>query len=77
MEERFLGDRLGIFAQVTAERKNLTSNELSASYYSAAFNYGEKNQLLLESVGLSDIVRDRQRYGATVVFRLQTPERRN
>ena len=73
VEERFLGDRLGIFAQVTAERKNLTSNELSASYYSETFNYGEKNQLLLESVGLSDIVRDRQRYGATVVLDYKLP----
>jgi TonB-dependent receptor len=73
VEKRFLNDRLGIYAQVNAERKNLTSNELSTTYNLLTSNYGEVNPIYLSSVGLSDVVRDRQRYGATIVLDYNLP----
>ncbi|MDP4268231.1 MAG: carboxypeptidase-like regulatory domain-containing protein, partial [Bacteroidota bacterium] len=43
VEKRFVDDRLGIYFQASAERKNLTSNEIGASYYLASNNYGVRN----------------------------------
>lgn len=73
VEKRFLDDRLGVYFQASAERKNLTSNEIGAGYYLASNNYGVKNPTLLSSVGLADVIRDRKRYGATLVMDYKLP----
>ncbi|MDR3627714.1 MAG: TonB-dependent receptor [Ignavibacteriaceae bacterium] len=74
VEKRFLEDRLGVFAQVSAERKNLTSNELGAGYFLKDKNYGIKNPVYLSNVSLADVIRDRQRYGATLVLDYKLPQ---
>jgi TonB-dependent receptor len=64
-EDRLLNDKFGIFAQIDVERKNLSSNELGASYS----NLGNSiTQYIINSLSLSDIFRDRQRYNGAVVL---------
>ncbi len=64
-EDRFLNDKLGIFAQLDIERKNLTSNELGAGYTHAGSSL---SQYYTQTLTLNDIPRDRQRYNGTVVM---------
>jgi TonB-dependent receptor len=70
-EDRFLNDRLGIFAQVDIERKNLSSNEMGASYTHAGNNI---NQYWITGLNLYDIPRDLQRYNGAVVLDYKLPE---
>lgn len=59
IENRVFNDRLGLFAQVGIERKNLTSDELGVGYT----HFGNsKTEYLINGVYLSDIPRDRLRY---------------
>ncbi len=67
-ENRFWNKRLGVFAEVEAEKRNLSSNELGASYYLNAPKLGVSNPVYLTGLNLADILRDRKRYGATVVI---------
>ena len=71
IEDRFFGDRLGVFAQADVERINLSSNELGASY-------GEYNNTLTQyvtnSLNLYDIPRDRRRYNGALVLDYKLPE---
>lgn len=69
-EDRFLDDRFGIFAQIFVERKNLTSNELGASYT----NLGNTTQYLTTGLNLYDIPRDRLRYNGALVMDYKLPE---
>jgi TonB-dependent receptor len=69
-EDRFLNGRFGIFAQLYAERKNLTSNELGASYT----NLGNTTQYLTTGLNLYDIPRDRLRYNGALVLDYKLPE---
>ena len=70
-EERFLNDRLGIFAQIDMERENLTSNELGASY-------DHKGNSLIDAVTtgltLSDIPRDIIRRNGALVLDYRLPQ---
>ena len=70
-EDRFLSDKLGIFAQVDVERKNLSSNELGASY-----DHMDTSTTKYITTGLSlyDIPRDRRRYNGTVVLDYRLPQ---
>ena len=71
VQDRLLDDRFGVFAQVDVERKNLTSNEMGASYGS----YGNSvTQYLVSSINLHDIPRDRQRYNAALVMDYKIPD---
>lgn len=59
IENRVLNDRLGIFAQVGIERRNLTSDGLGVGYT----HFGNSTtQYLINGVNLSNIPRDRRRY---------------
>lgn len=59
IENRVLNDRLGIFAQVSIERRNLTSDELGVGYT----HFGNSTtQYLINGVNLSNTPRDRRRY---------------
>jgi TonB-dependent receptor len=74
MEKRFLEDKLGVFAQASAERRNLTSNELGATYDLLHSKiYGVANPVSLTGVSLADVIRDRQRYGATLTLDYKLP----
>lgn len=70
-ENRYMDNKIGIFAQLDVERKNLTSNELGASYTHAGaslVNY------YTTSLSLYDIPRDRQRYNGALVMDYKLPE---
>lgn len=64
-ENRYLENRLGIFAQLDMERKNLTSNELGAVYTHAGTSMTD---YYTTGLGLYDIPRDRQRYNGALVL---------
>ncbi len=73
VEDRFLGDRFGVFAQVDVERKNLSSNEFGASYD----HVGNSNtQYVCTGLSLYDIPRDRKRYNGALVLDYRLPEGR-
>ena len=69
-ENRFFKNNLGVFAQVSVERKNLTSNQLGASYTN---NGNSITQYLTTSLNLDNIPRDRQRYNGTIVLDYKLP----
>ncbi|MHB1688233.1 MAG: TonB-dependent receptor [Ignavibacteriaceae bacterium] len=73
-ENRFLNNKLGVFAQVSIENRNLTSNELGASYSLNAPKLGVANPVNLNVLNLTDIPRDRHRYGATIVIDYKVPD---
>ena len=70
-EDRFLNDRLGIFAQVDIERKNLTSNEMGAAYTHAGNSI---SQYYTTALNLYDIPRDIQRNNGALVIDYKLPE---
>jgi len=74
IEQRLLEDKFGYYVQVTAERRNLTSNDLGASYYLNQKILGANNPVYLGNINLTDNIRDRKRYGATIVLDYKLPE---
>ena len=73
VEGRFFDERLGLFLQANLERKNLTSNELSAAYDPDQQNSTTKNYSTRE-IDLRDYPRDRQRFNGTVALDYRLPE---
>lgn len=71
VEDRLLDKRLGIFAQVNIERKNLTSNEMGATYTNSG---NSTTQYLTTGLNLYNIPRDRQRYNGALVLDYKLPE---
>ncbi|MDR3625292.1 MAG: TonB-dependent receptor [Ignavibacteriaceae bacterium] len=71
VEDRFLDDKLGVFAQIDIERKNLPSNEMGASY---THNGNDLVQYLTSGVTLDNISRDKQRYNGAFVLDYKLPE---
>jgi TonB-dependent receptor len=71
-ENRFFDSRLGIFAQVAIERKNLTSNEMGASYD----HMGSISTTAYKTTGLAldYIYRDKQRYNGALVLDYKLPD---
>lgn len=70
-EDRFLDNQLGIFFQIDAERKNLTSNQFGADYTN---NGNDVNSYITEGLNLNNIPRDRQRYDGALVADYKTEE---
>ena len=70
-ENRYLSNRFGIFAQFDMERKNLTSNELGASYTHAG---ASTIDYYTTSLSLYYIPRDRLRYNGALVMDYKLPE---
>lgn len=65
VEDRFFDNKFGVFVQFDAERKNLTSNEMGATYTN---NGNSITEYLTTGLRLFNIPRDRIRYnGAFVV----------
>ncbi len=71
IEDRFFNERLGVFAQIDIERKNLSSNELGASYTHAG---NSTTQYYTTGLNLYDIPRDIQRNNAALVMDYRLPE---
>ena len=64
--DRFFNNRFGILLQAFIERRNLSSNELGAYYYLNGPELGIKNPTFIQRLNLSDILRDKQRFGGTL-----------
>jgi TonB-dependent receptor len=71
VEDRFLDDKLGVFAQIDIERKNLSSNELGATYTHPGQDFVN---VLTTLINLNDLARDRQRYNGALVVDYKLPE---
>jgi TonB-dependent receptor len=71
LERRFLEDRLGVFVQGSSERRNLSANELGASYSLQQKTLGDAPFPDLQSLYLSDVWRRRDRVGGTIVLDYQ------
>ena len=71
VEDRFFDDRLGIFAQIDIERKNLSSNELGATFTHAG---NSTTQYYTSALNLYYIPRDIQRNNAALVLDYKLPE---
>lgn len=63
IEDRFLNDKLGVFAQADVERLNLSSNELGNSY---THYVNSTTKYVANSVELFDIPRDVLRYNGAL-----------
>ena len=64
VSNRFFDDKLGVFAQLTVDNKNLSSNQMSGGYYFDS----AKDILRTESLVLRDVVRRRERRGGTLTL---------
>ncbi len=68
-EKRFLDNHIGLFVQAFQERKNLSANELQVNYNFAGKLYlTDEGAADFQSMNLSDVLRNRDRFGATVVL---------
>ncbi|MDP4196565.1 MAG: TonB-dependent receptor [Bacteroidota bacterium] len=70
---RFFDDKLGVFAQIDIEKKNLNANAMGAGYILNSPVVNKVNQVYISSLNLDDIRRDRNRYGGTLVLDYQLP----
>ncbi|MBI1938301.1 MAG: TonB-dependent receptor [Ignavibacteriales bacterium] len=68
-EQRFFGNSFGVFAQGSAEKKNLSDQSLVVNYdYSGTIDVNERGFPFFVSMTPTDVLRNRDRYGATLVF---------
>lgn len=68
-EQRYFDNALGLFVQGTVEKRNLSSNQLNASYFfNPSIVVTDEGYPSFQWMALSDIFRERKRYGATVVL---------
>ncbi|MEW6508246.1 MAG: TonB-dependent receptor [Bacteroidota bacterium] len=68
-EQRFFDDKFGIFAQASIENRNLSANELGADYnFTGRLLATDEGDPEFQTMGLKDVLRERDRYGATFVF---------
>ncbi|MHB8337064.1 MAG: TonB-dependent receptor [Ignavibacteriaceae bacterium] len=70
-QDRLLDDRFGIFAEVSMERRNLTANQLSASY--DQLNNSTTSYRTTE-LSLFYLPRDRQRYNGALNLDFKLPD---
>ena len=69
VSNRFFEDKLGVYLQGNIEQRNRSSNQLNASYYVRNnAEVGIDNPVYPSGFSLSNIFRNRQRYGATAVI---------
>ncbi len=74
LENRYFEKRFGVFAAFDVERRNLTSNELGGGYYLNGPSLGVTNSVYLSSLNLNDVLRDKRRYGGTLVTDYELPD---
>jgi len=71
VEKRFMDNSLGFFVQGTAERRNLSSNAMSAGYNLYDKSHGDAGIPAIEQLSMDDINRTRERVGGTFVVDYQ------
>jgi TonB-dependent receptor len=69
VSNRFFDDKIGVYLQGNIEQRNRSSNDMSAAYdvHNDA-EIGIENPVYTQSFVLSNVIRYRQRYGATAVI---------
>ncbi len=68
VEKRFLNEKFGVFIQGSTERRNLSANQLGASYQLNDKDHGDAGIPDLESLDLVDVFRIRERNNVTAVL---------
>jgi hypothetical protein len=71
VEKRFLDNSLGFFIQGNAERRNLSSNAMSAGYGLRDKSHGDAGIPEIDQLSMDDVNRTRERLGATFVVDYQ------
>jgi TonB-dependent receptor len=71
LEKRFLDQSLGLLIQASAEKRNLSDNELGADYTLNDKSHGDLGIPDLSTLSLNDVYRIRRRYGGTVIMDYQ------
>jgi TonB-dependent receptor len=71
LEKRFADDKFGVFLQGSAERRNLSANQLGVSYVLNDKSHGDAGIPDLTNITMTDVVRDRKRIGGTLVLDYQ------
>ena len=74
ISNRFINNKLGVFAQVTADRKNMGSNSMDAAYTRMGDDVDKLNPLELSGLSLGNIFRDRNRIGGTITLDYTLPD---
>jgi TonB-dependent receptor len=74
ISNRFFEDKLGIYLQANAESRNRSSNTLSGSYGLRNPELDIENTVYLNSYTVSDAIREKNRYGVTLVFDYKIPD---
>jgi len=74
VNNRFFEDKLGIYLQGNIEQRNRSSNELGASYELRNPQLDIDNTVYTEKLTITDAIRERSRYGATLVFDYRIPD---
>ena len=70
---RFFNDKLGLFAQCDVESRDRSSNVMGANYELNSPELGVENQVDIAGLTLTDISREKKRYGGTVVLDYHIP----
>ncbi len=70
-EKRFFDESFGVFIQASGQGRNLSANDLGASYSLKNKSEGDLGIPELITLNLSDAIRERKRLGATVVLDYQ------
>ena len=71
LEKRFFDQSLGVFIQVSGEKRNLSSNNLGVNYVLNDKTHGDAGTPDLSSMSLTDVFRNRERWGGMVVLDYQ------
>ncbi len=73
ISRRFWNEKLGIFAQFDMEKRNRSSNIMGANYELNSPQLGQKNEVDITGLTLTDITREKKRYGGTFVMDYRLP----
>ncbi|KAF0237260.1 MAG: TonB-dependent [Prolixibacteraceae bacterium] len=73
---RFIDDKLGVYFQGNIEKRNLSSNDLNATFghFNSNPQIGQNNVLTTGGLYMVDNYRNRNRYGATLVIDYKLPQ---
>ncbi|MEN8191668.1 MAG: TonB-dependent receptor [Bacteroidota bacterium] len=69
VSNRFFDNKFGAYLQLNLEQRNRSSNNLNASYFvRQGAVVGENNPVYMSNFSTTDAIRERSRYGATLVL---------
>ncbi|MHB2149626.1 TonB-dependent receptor [Calditrichota bacterium LG25] len=73
ISNRFFNNKLGVFAQFDVEKRDRSSNIMGANYELNSPELGVKNEVDISGLTLTDITREKKRYGGTLVMDYHIP----